>query len=68
MHLEKLGGSDWLKTSAFSCNTYAKLQHECKVVTLVHALKILSVSTFCEIFSCASLTSTSMISLAIWCD
>ena len=41
MHMEKLGGSDWLKTIAFSCNTYAKLQHECKVVTLVHALKIL---------------------------
>ena len=31
MYMKKLRASDWLETSAFACNTSAKLWHECKL-------------------------------------
>ena len=31
MKMIKLRASDWLETSAFSCNTNAKLSHECPI-------------------------------------
>ena len=34
----------------------------------VHAFNILSVLTFCDVFSCRLLTGNDKISLAIWCD
>ena len=64
--MKKLRASDWLKTSAFSCNTSAKLLHMCKLLR-AHAFKISSFSTFCAVFSCI-LTGNKMISLAIWCN
>ena len=30
--------SDWRNTSALSCNTTAKLEHECKIVTQVQII------------------------------
>ena len=45
-----------------SCNTRANYK-KC-----MHAFKIFSVSTFCNIFSCTWLTSNKMISLAVWCN
>ena len=66
---KKLRVPDWLKTSALSCNTGAKLYHACKLqIARAHAFKILSVLTSCDVFSCTLLRSNNMISLAIWCN
>ena len=59
---KKKCASDWLKMRLLqSCNKNAKYK-QCTGI-----FKILSVLTFCNVFSCTLLTSNNMISLAIWC-
>ena len=63
MFKKQLRASDWLKTSVTRvqrCNTSANYKQH------VHAFKILSVLLFCNVFSCTSLTSNNMISLAMF--
>ena len=54
-------------------NECVLMKHNCKVVTRMQSINsaqtfsILSVLTFCDVFSCTLLTSNNMISLAIWC-
>ena len=64
MYIKKLRTSDWLKTSAFSCNTCAKLQQ----MKITNSMQNFVRLAFVIFFPCKLLTSHDMVFLAIWCN